>query len=500
MMRKIALTVLWFGLLGQAHAAPWAMQKPKLVVVIVIDQFRADYISRFEHLFSSDGFMGLIKGGAYYPYGEYDLLQSMTCPGHATILTGAYPYQMGIPINSWYDQKLGRSVYCVEDDEAHIVGKNSPEGGVSPRNLVGDTVGDELKNADLLPSKSISIALKDRAAILLGGHRADLATWFDKDLGHWTTSLYYRKDLPEWIEKLNASSKFKGCAQEKPCGAAMTAEAVQSAIAGENLGQHKGVDILTISFSGHDFAGHKFGPNADEMKDVTLAEDKAIADIRKALISKVPGGAKNILFVLTGDHGVAAKPEYLKAAHIDSERVDDHALAKEINHALSEKFGAPAKGEWIPLVFEFNFFINEEAARQWKVEISRVEHEIKLMLLKNPGFVQVVTRSELLNHQGPPGMFGRHADKTFFNGRSGHVIAILRPFYVNEGKGDANHLTGYVYDRTVPIVLSGFGIKPGLYSEKAEVVDIAPTLSFLLGILPPALSEGRVLTEALTKM
>lgn len=254
--------------------------------------------------------------------------------------------------------------------------------------------------------------------------------------------------------------------------------------------------MLTISFSSHDYAGHRYGPNSTEMRDMTVAEDKAVADIRSAVQAQVPGGLKDVLFVLTGDHGVAPSPEYLSAAGVEAGRIDEHGLVKEMNLALNKKYGQPKQREWVRSSQDFNFFLDEENIRQAKLNLGAVEADLKEILIKNPAFAHVFTGSEYENHQLPPGMFARKIEKTYYRGRSGHVVAIQKPFYINGTKGGASHMTGYVYDRTVPIIFSGFGIKNGLYPT-AEVVDIAPTIAFLIGVLPPALSEGHVLSQAL---
>lgn len=500
-MKRLNLALL-FILLNLFHpalyAAPWAASRPKLVVVVVIDQFRADYISRYQHLFNKSGFMALINNGAYFPLGEYDVLQAMTGPGHATILTGAYPYQMGIPLNEWYDQKTAAVAYCVEDPEVKTVGGSLAKVSVSPKNLIGTTVGDELKNADW-PTKVISLALKDRAAVLLGGHRADLAFWFDNDKAQWTSSTYYRKDgkLPAWLVGLNKTLKLPKCNLSQPCGIEMTTQAFRAALEGENLGQNKGADILALSFSSHDFAGHQFGPNSEEIKEMVLAEDRALAEMRELVQRKVPGGLKNVVFVLTGDHGVAPMPEYLTKVGIEAGHIGEGILAKEMNEVLNKKFGAPKRDKWVAYVTDFNFFLNEENVRDAKLDLRRVENEMREVLLKNPAFAHVFTRSDYEAHVLPPGMFERKITRTYYRGRSGHVVGIQKPFYINDAKKEANHMTGYTYDRTVPILFSGFGIKNGVFAEKAEVIDIAPTLAFILGVLPPALNEGRVLSSAL---
>lgn len=480
-------------------AAPWAVTKPKLIVVVVIDQFRADYLSRYQSLFGKNGFNALIRDGAYFPYGEYDVLQAMTGPGHATVLSGAYPYQMGIPLNDWYDQKTRAPIYCVEDPSVKTIDAASMQSGSSPKNLVGTTVGDELKNADQ-PAKVISLALKDRAAVLLGGHRADLAMWLDFDRRQWTSSTYYRKDgtLPAWMIALNAKIRGRAkCQLNQACGVELTTEAFKAALEGEALGQSKTNDLVAVSFSSHDFVGHHFGPNSEEIKALTILEDKALAEMRALVQAKVPGGLKNAVFVLTGDHGVAPTPEYLAATGVDSAHISEDAIVKEINAALNKRYGVPKKGNWIAQVLDFNFFVDEQNVTDAKADLMQMEYDIKEIVMKVPGIAHVFTRGEYDARRLPPGVFDRKVSRTYYRGRSGHVVAVLKPFFINGSQKDANHMTGYTYDRTVPILFSGFGIKNGLFADKAEVVDIAPTLSFLLGILPPALSEGHVLAQIL---
>lgn len=490
-------------LISQSHAAPWPPKRPRLVVFIVIDQFRADYLSRFQSQFRKDGFMALIGNGAYFPYGEYDILQSMTCPGHATVLTGAYPYQMGIPLNDWYDQTTHSMKYCAEDPDFKLVGasKVAEHAGTSPRNLTGTTVGDELKNVDI-PSRMISVSLKDRSAIMMGGQRADLAFWFDHKEWRFLSSTYYLKDgkLPTWLETLNKSVADIKCDLLKPCAADLTVTAFKAAL-GEIFAKPSKepgrTDIIALSFSAHDFAGHKFGPNAPEMKDMTLAEDKAIADIRAAVAKTVPGGLSQVLFVLTGDHGVAPTPEYLTSKGMNIGRLNETDLRKEIEARLNDKFGAVKSRQWLGHVIDFNFFIDEETVRTAKADLGKVQTEIKAALSTHPEFAHVFTRADYEARILPPGQFERQILKTYYPGRSGHVIGLQKPFFLNDAHHTANHMTGYTYDRMVPIVFSGFGIKNGLFADKAEVIDIAPTLAFLLGVLPPALSEGKVLKQAL---
>ena len=496
----LSIAVALVSLLAQkTYAAPWAVRKPKLVVVISIDQFRGDYLSRFRTEFGKDGFNALVDNGAYFPYGEYDVLQSMTAPGHATILTGAYPYQMGIPINEWWDQKNGRIEYCVEDDQTKLVGVDKIKAGSSPRRLIGTTVGDELKNAGGT-GRVVSLAIKDRAAILMGGHRADLAFWYDRDNQRWTTSTYYREVLPPWLSQLNSNPKSTDCKLTEGCSADITVEAFKAALVGEKLGQHSGPDLLAVGFSGHDMAGHRFGPNSEEMHQMTLKEDRSIAEMRRLVKANVPGGLRDVVWVLTGDHGVAPTAEYLEPTGIETGHIDEADLARQMDKKLTARFKAAAFGKsWIAHTLDFNFFVEDRnivAAKAKRLEVERV---LKEVLVADGRFAQVVTQSEFEDRLYPPGMFTSKVERTYYPGRSGLVIGIQKPFFILKHKEPANHMTGYTYDRTVPVLFAGAGIRNMVSGERVGVVDIAPTLSYLLGILPPALSEGKVLMDAIKR-
>lgn len=531
----------------------FAYAKPKLVVAVVIDQFRADNIPRYQSRFlpakskngEVGGFKYLMEKGAYFPFAQYDILQPMTGPGHASILSGSYPYLSGIPMNDWYDEKIKDYLYCVEDPGFTTVGKttSAKHVGTSPRNFIGTTIGDELKNAGW-PTRVVSISVKDRSAILMGGHRADVALWMDPYTFNWVSSDYYFKDkkLPSWVEKLNAEieahkgeifewklpegivsefssseipviGKFASSIGNKfphkasrasigeitsPAGLDLTQKAVEMAVTTMKLGEGKGTDVLAVSFSSHDYVGHGFGPNSRENEEMVVAEDKVISRLLGFLQRKVPGGLKNVTLVLTSDHGVAPNADYLTAAKITSAAIDVPALKAKIEDRLTKKFGDAGTSGWIAFTEDFNFWIRREALAARKVPLEDVAEEIKKALLAEDAFGFAFTFADVANRKLPPGMHERRILKTFVLGRSGDVIGILKPFHYAK-ELTANHMADYSYDESVPLILMGEGVKPGKYATKAEVVDIAPTLSFLLDTLPPAQSEGRVLSEALTQ-
>lgn len=543
-MNLIFCAVLFItsGISPNSWSAESKISPPKLVLVMVVDQMRADTLMRFSSRFGATGFKTFMNG-AYYPFGEYDNLQCMTGPGHATVLTGALPYAMGIPTNGWFDQKTQKRFYCAEDASTEIIGVDTKtRSGTSPKTLLGSTVGDELKNSGHA-SKVVAIALKDRSAIFMGGHRADAVFWHEPKAFRWVSSKKYFPDgkLPAWVEKRNQefaasvgktrewgpkgpgtglSSKLfepdpkrlwglkpgfprtielgKRTALYSPYGVEITVDLAIDALKNLKLGQGKSTDLLAVSISSHDYVAHGLGPNAREVEEMTVAEDQAIGKLIRAAAAQVKGGLNEITVVLTADHGGGHAPEYLQAAGVPAGRIDEDALLDRVNERLNAKFGKPPKDQkWAPYSNDFNFYLNQPALDA-KGEKARFEAEeiVKKTLLETEGVAHAITATDVITRKLPPADLGRRVLNTYFPGRSGDVILIPRANWILE-TDTATHLTSYSYDRYIPIAFAGKGIKPGRYAQSAKVIDIAPTLSFLLGVTPPSLSEGRVLSEAL---
>lgn len=536
-MIRLSVVISIFFIFTQAWAGPISTQqflkKPKLVLLLVVDQFRADYLTRFEKRFLParrgeliGGYRYLMEQGAYFPFAQYDVLQCMTGPGHAMILSGTYPYQTGIALNTWFDRTTQKPRYCVEDSSQEIVGLDpslKQSLGMSPKSFKVETLGDVLKNSGY-SSQVVSIALKDRAAILMGGHRADLALWLDPETFSWVSSRFYLPQgrLPRWVVALDqelsrrkgSTYTWKSSAQHSgltlgqpfthqtlvgtkeslslPLGIEITIQAAKRAIDEFKLGRGRSTDLLAVSFSSHDYLGHLYGPNTLELEEMTVAEDREIAQLLNYVRRRMPGGLKDVLIVLTADHGIPPSSSWLKSQRIDAGKIDADELIQRLEQRLTKEFGSPQGGKWIAYQSDLNFYFASHAVKD--VKISELERVAKAELSETPGQAFVFSRGDYERRTLPPGIFNRTILKSYIPERSGDLMMIPKPFYMVEGD-PVSHMTHYSYDRTVPLIFTGLRVKPGVYSTAADVVDIAPTLSFILGIIAPAAAEGRILSE-----
>ncbi len=534
MVRLTLAGALFLGCTDVSAPKAPGYRAPHLLLFIVVDQFRADYLLRYQsellpaHQADGDlgGFRYLMDQGAYVPLARHDVLQAMTGPGHATLASGAYPYRNGVPINQWYDFRLGEPMYCVRDDSQVVLGAQGSEGR-SPKNLLGSTIGDEIKNTGN-GSRVVSISIKDRAAVLMGGRRADAALWFDKKTFQWTTSRFYANEavLPSWVSPLNETlQKQKGqpytwasrpgacrfsdegedsfnttltlgekSSINSPYGNEITMAMVDAALDHYKLGQQDRLDALFVSFSSHDTLGHQRGPNRCEMEELTLDMDRRLSALFNRLAEHLPRGMEDVLVVVTGDHGVSPAPSYLSANRVDARWLNAEALKERLEQGLVSRFGEPIGGAWISYTSDFNYFLNHPAITQLGVSENAVEDALKEMLVKQEDFLLAFSANDVRLRQLPGGQWERQILHSYFPGRSGDVVAIPKPYVMND-EYPTTHMTGYTYDTTVPLILSGPGLVHGRYATEVEVVDIAPTLAFLLHTLPPNLAEGRVLSE-----
>lgn len=483
---------------------------PRLVVVIVIDQFRGDYLERYRDQFGEGGFRLFLDHGAYFTDCNYNYANTYTGPGHATLFTGTYSAGHGIMANEWWDPQKQRMVTSVEDDTTTLVGSARPQPGASPHNLLSETLGDVLKLSTQGKSRVFSISLKDRAAILPGGFSADGVYWVDPNTGNWITSTYYRAALPPWVQDINSrlqkevatgkDSTGKALPGKSPRELAATPAAndeefnlARELIVQEHLGSGPATDLMAISLSANDILGHRVGPDAPEMQAMALAMDKQLADFFAFLGRQI--GLANIWIALSADHGVAALPSVASKLRIPAANMDDARLRAQINDSLTTKFSPGHRAEYVAEVDYPVAWLNDSAFAGVHVREQEAEQAVGDALLA-AGLRSYFTRTQLARGEAPNTPFGHK----FLNSYSPHggwyVIGVPPPYYVGSPSG-TSHGTPYSYDTHVPLALYGVPFQPGTYRAHSEPVDLAVTLASLLGINAPSHAVGRVLTEAL---
>ena len=509
--------------------SPWGARKPKLVVVLVIDQLRYDYLERFRPQMVEGGFK-LLLNGANFVNCRYDYAVVFTCPGHASLFTGAYSNVHGIIGNEWFDASRGRKVYCVEDSDAKQVG-DSDGPGYSPRNLIGSTIGDELRIASGFQSKVIAISLKDRAAVVPGGHTANAAYWYGGESGHFVTSSYYMPELPLWAEHFNSAQPAKAyCGKpwqalpetpraggkvlgqvdldpSEPCPNRNFLAWVRNtpfmntieldfaiqAIKNEGLGQGPATDLLAISLSVNDSIGHAFGPYSDEVADTTLHTDRDLAVFLAELDKMI--GLDNVWIALSADHGAAPTPKFIKEHHLGLGNTVASAVRDAIEKVLSQSYGPD---QWVQDFTSFCLTLNKSTVKKHQAEESKVAAIAAEAASSVPAVLAAFTRTQLLTGALPRSPLGRKAANSFHSQRSGDVFLILDPYAlpVAEETG-STHGAPWSYDTQVPLVLWGDAFKPGIYASPCEPIDLAPTLAVALGLTQPSGAQGRPLTAAL---
>jgi predicted AlkP superfamily pyrophosphatase or phosphodiesterase len=502
--------------------------KPKLVIGIIIDQFRYDYLTRFRSDYHG-GLDQLMTNGADFTNAYYAQVPTVTAVGHSIFMSGAMPAVSGIVGNAWYDRSEQKMVTSVCDWNEKIVGGHSePQGPkctdsdpASPRRLLVSTLGDELRTAHP-QSKVVGISIKPRGAILPSGHRAAGAYWFDDTTGHFISSTFYMDQLPGWAVAFNdrklpakyVDQQWEGfpdwhfhahtgappyeAIPASPWGNELIEQFAESAINGEQLGQRDATDLLTVSFSSNDYIGHRAGPDAPEVRDMSIRTDQLLAKLFHLVDEKI--GMKNVIVVLSADHGVAPTPQQdekdkMPGGYVIADPED------VVQSALTHRFG---KGEWlIPGTGETSLYLNLDTLAQAKTTDGRPipENEIyvaatrALFAVPQLHLARVYTRPQLEN--GVTGDFIARAEMNgFYSPRSGDLALVPEPNYMAGTRG-TTHFSPYVYDTHVPVLFMGPGIRTGQYDESIQPNDIAPTLATMLAIQTPSGSSGRVLTEML---
>jgi hypothetical protein len=520
--RRTAMGLLLAAAALAGPPAP-APKRPRLVLAIVVDQFRYDYLLRFRADYNG-GLARLLEKGAVFTDAHYPQAATVTAVGHSTVLTGATPSVSGIIGNEWFDRASGRQVTSVSDPNTKLVGGAAGATGSSPQRLLVSTLGDEIKMR-FPGSKVIGVSIKDRSAILPAGHMADAAYWYDDGAHHWVTSSYYREDLPAWVKNINDQNTYQryadaqwfplgaaegsaapfctmaartgirscGSLEATPWGNEMIEEFAERAFTNENLGRHDGIDVLSMSLSANDYVGHAVGPDDPAVRDISIRTDRLLAKLFALVDGAV--GLDNTLVVLTADHGVAQVPEVNQARHMPGGRLSEAGVIKAMSEALDKRF--PQSTEpWLLTPSASMAYLNLKKVAESKLDLAEVERVAADAARAQEHIARVYTEQELRTGRVQQDAIGRAFSLGFHAARSGDLFVLQEPYYLF-GTTRANHGTPYDYDSHVPLLMLGPGIKPGIYPGKVEVNDLAPTLAALLGVEAPSGAMGRILSEAL---
>ncbi|MCL6264887.1 alkaline phosphatase PafA [Flagellimonas myxillae] len=518
-------------------------QSPKLVVGIVVDQMRYDYLTRFWNHYGDEGFKRMIRDGFNCKNHHFNYAPTSTGPGHASVYTGTTPATHGIIGNNWYDKYQDKEVYCASDDRLFSVGSTSDAGKMSPHRLLTTTITDQLRLHTQKRGKVIAVALKDRGAVLPGGHMANAAYWFEGgDTGKWISSSYYMTDLPQWVKDFNTSGKiqeykkawttlkdialytesgtdnnaYEGLFEEEtaptfphstpnllsktkdfeiikytPYGNSLTLDFALEALEHESLGVDSITDFLAISFSSTDYVGHKFGVNSKEIQDTYLRLDLDLARLFNRLDEKV--GAGNYTVFLTADHGAINVPAYLRDEQIPSNYLDMEALKSKFIEFQKYKFGTT---DVVKNISNYQVFLDHKVIHNLDIDLNDAQEEIARELLGYEQVNQVYTATQMWQNdytQGIPYILQNGYNQK----RSGDVLLVPSPGYTAYHETGSTHGSPMIYDTHVPLLLFGKGVKQGSTVNRTEIPDIAPTMAALMGIAFPNGTTGRPLREVL---
>lgn len=517
--------------------------RPRLVVGIVVDQMRWDYLYKYYNRYGDGGFKRMISQGFSCENAHINYLPTFTAPGHASVYTGSVPAIHGISGNDWIDKETRRSEYCTGDTSESTVGSPSADGKMSPRKLLATTVTDELRLATNFRSKVYGISLKDRGSILPAGHVANGAYWFDDQTGNFISSSYYGAQLPEWLTAFNSkrwadtliknewnllypaktykqsvvdNNKYEGNYKGEtaptfphnvagwksrgyyglrymPGGNTILLKAARACIKNENLGQDNQTDFLCLSLSTPDYVGHVVGPDAMEMEDMFLRLDKEIASFLSYLDNRV--GEDNYLVFLTADHGAAHNSEYLNDMNVPAGNIGKATTKADLNALIKKQFGY---GGVIRSMMNYQVWLNEDSIKD-KSKRNLVKDVIIDYLGKEKGVAHVIDMERIGNATVPDPIL-----KAVINGynrkRSGCIQIILQPGWYSESVvTGTTHGSWHAYDTHLPLLWYGWGIKKGTTHRTVNITDIAPTLSSLLHIQMPSGTTGNVITEITDK-
>jgi predicted AlkP superfamily pyrophosphatase or phosphodiesterase len=518
-----------------------AQERPKLVVGIVVDQMKMEYLTRFNSDFSENGFKRLMNNGYTFYNMHYNYMPTYTAPGHASIYTGATPSMHGIVSNEWFHRTLKKRVYCTDDESVTtLVPGTETEGKMSPRNLQSSTITDELKLSTNFKGKVIGISIKDRGAILPAGHFADWAFWYCKT-GDFISSSFYGTAMPTWADDFNKEKHYlpyinggwnllkpvasydesfpddnvyegklfqkepkfpynlkemltsndAGILRYTPFGNSILADFAMKAIEKENLGKDTITDFLAVSFSSTDYVGHTFGPRSVEIQDTYLRLDQTIAEFLNYLDKTV--GKNNYLVFLTADHAGAENVTFLKDKKYQVTNISYLDVEKDLKEFSKTTFGVD-----IILKYDsFNVFFDKPLLTSKGLDLTKVKQAFKEFLYTKEYVKRVYTEEEIVavGSDYILNFVANGYDPT----QNGELYFVYKPGYIESSATGTSHGSPYTYDTNVPLIFYGWHINKGQSYDKKAITQIAPTLSQLLKITLPNSTKSEVLTEVLPK-
>ena len=516
-----------------------SIERPKLVVGLVVDQMRWDYLYRYYDRYGNGGFKRLLNQGYSFENMFIPYTPAVTAAGHTCLYSGSVPAVNGIVGNDWIDKDSGKAMYCAQDKSVNTVGSFSNQGQMSPKNMLVTTIGDELRLATNFKSRVFGIALKDRGAIFPAGHSANAAYWFDDSTGNWITSNYYMNNLPDWVNSFNNNrnvdsmmridwnllydiskydqstaddEKYERPVQhettltfphsyrsligknyypfrQSPYGNTITLDFAKKLIQQEKLGMNNQTDMLCISLSATDYIGHRFGPNSLEIEDTYIRLDKDLEVFLNYLDATM--GKWNYLFFLSSDHGIPQVPDFLTAHKMPGGSLRKADLKKELNLLCAQKF---AVNNLVKAIYEYQIYMDNFLIDSAKLDIAIVKTSIIQCLKIKPEVVNVFDYDSFEKVVMPAQQKEMFA-KGYYYKRSGDIQFILKPQYSDLLSIGTEHGTMYTYDTHIPMLWYGWKIRQGKTNREVYMTDVAPTISALLSIQMPNGSTGKVLEE-----
>jgi len=517
------------------QASAQKLQRPKLVIGMVVDQMRWDYLYRFSERFGNGGFRRLLYDGfscenTFIPY-----TPTYTAAGHACVYTGSVPALNGMLGNNWYSRAERKMVYCT-DDTVHTIGSNSTAGNMSPRQLWSNTITDELRLATNFLNKTISVALKDRGSILPGGFTSNGSFWFDNATGGWITSSFYMKDLPAWVKKFNDrhlpdeylkqnwntlyplptyiqsaedSNRYEGRMEDRtfphmtstiasnkyesfrttPFGNTYTLEMAKAAIENEQLGKRNVTDFLTVSLSSTDYIGHTFGPNSIEVEDTYLRLDQDLASFLTYLDNSI--GKGQYLLFLTADHGAANNPYYISDQKMPSGALNVSALRRQLDDSLSKNFLVRSL---VDEIVNYQIYFDDDLIAENGLDKKIISQYVLKFLLRQPAVANAVILSDL--NQSTLSETQKMMLTNGYNQKlSGDIQYMLKPQYFESFQLGTTHGSWNPYDAHIPLLWFGWHVKKGALNREVYMTDIAPTVAAFLHVQMPSACIGKVITE-----